>query len=51
VRDNLAKHNPLLVSWADLSEEARRLNVEAARALPTMLARAGYEPVRNAAII
>ena len=51
VRDNVAKHNPLLVAWADLSEDARRLNVEAARALPAMLARAGYEPVRNAAII
>jgi voltage-gated potassium channel Kch len=50
-RDNVAKHNPLLVAWADLSEDARRLNVEAARALPAMLARAGYEPVRNVAII
>jgi uncharacterized membrane protein len=51
VRDNVAKHNPLLVSWAELSEDARRLNIEAARALPAMLARAGYEPVRKAEII
>jgi voltage-gated potassium channel Kch len=51
VRDNVAKHNPLLVGWADLSADARRVNVDAARALPAMLARAGYEPVRNAPII
>lgn len=50
-RDNAAKHNPLLVAWSELSDDARRANVEAARALPAMLARAGYEPVRNAAII
>jgi hypothetical protein len=50
-RDNVAKHNPLLVAWSDLSDDARRQNVDAARALPAMLARAGYEPVRNAAII
>jgi uncharacterized membrane protein len=50
-RDNVAKHHPLLVAWSDLSDEARRMNVDAARALPAMLARAGYEPVRNAAII
>jgi hypothetical protein len=51
VRDNVAKHNPLLVEWSQLSDDARRMNVDAARALPAMLARAGYEPVRNAAII
>ena len=50
-RDNVAKQNPLLVAWDDLPDDARRLNVDAARALPKMLARAGYEPVRNAAII
>jgi hypothetical protein len=50
-RDNVAKHNPLLVAWSALTNDARRANVEAARALPAMLARAGYEPVRIAAII
>jgi hypothetical protein len=50
-RDNVAKHNPLLVAWSELSDDARRMNVDAARALPAMLARAGYEPVRNEAII
>jgi hypothetical protein len=50
-RDNAAKRNPLLVPWNELSDDARRLNVDAARALPAMLARAGYEPVRNTAII
>jgi RyR domain len=50
-RDNLAKHNPLLVAWSDVPDDARRMNVDAARALPAMLARAGYEPVRNATII
>jgi hypothetical protein len=51
VRDNVAKHNPLLVGWSDLSDDARRLNFAGARALPAMLARAGYEPVRKDAII
>jgi voltage-gated potassium channel Kch len=50
-RDNVAKHNPLLVAWSDLSDDARRFNIDAVRALPAMLARAGYEPVRSAAII
>jgi TrkA-N domain/RyR domain len=50
-RDNVAKHNPLLVAWGDLTDDARRFNVDATRALPKMLARAGYEPVRSAAII
>jgi uncharacterized membrane protein len=50
-RDNVAKHNPLLVAWSDLTDDARRFNVDAARAMPAMLARAGYEPVRSAAII
>jgi voltage-gated potassium channel Kch len=50
-RDNVAKHNPLLVGWSELTDDARRLNIDAARALPAMLARAGYEPVRKAAII
>jgi hypothetical protein len=50
-RDNAAKHNPLLVQWSELSDDARRMNVDAARALPAMLARAGYEPVRNATTI
>jgi hypothetical protein len=50
-RDNVAKHNPLLVAWNELSDDARRLNVDAARALPAMLARAGYEPMRKATII
>ena len=50
-RDNVAKHNPLLVEWNELSDDARRLNADAARALPAMLARAGYEPVRKATII
>ncbi len=50
-RDNVAKHNPLLVAWSDVPDDARRMNIDAARALPAMLARSGYEPVRNAAII
>jgi voltage-gated potassium channel Kch len=50
-RDNVAKHNPLLVAWDELSDDARRVNVDAARALPAMLARAGYEPERIAATI
>ena len=27
--DNVAKHNPLLVAWSELSDDARRLNVDA----------------------
>ena len=43
VRDDAAKRNPLLVDWADLPDEAKRYNLDAARALPALLARAGFE--------
>jgi len=45
-RDDQAKRNPLLVEWEALDEGARAANLESARALPVLLARAGFEPVR-----
>jgi len=45
-RDDQAKRNPLLVEWDALDEGARAANLESARALPVLLARAGFEPVR-----
>ena len=45
-RDNAGKKNPLLVPWAELAEGPRTTNIQAARALPMMLARAGFEPIR-----
>ena len=46
VRDDAAKKNPLLVPWTDVTDGTRASNLEAARALPMMLARAGFEPIR-----
>jgi voltage-gated potassium channel Kch len=45
-RDDAAKTNPLLVQWDDLPEQVRIANIESARALPGLLARAGFEPIR-----
>jgi hypothetical protein len=45
-RDDAAKTNPLLVDWHRLSDRARDDNVAAARALPALLARAGFEVAR-----
>lgn len=50
VRDNTLKHNPLLVPWEELPDDARTDNLASARALPEMLARAGFEPVRTGAV-
>jgi hypothetical protein len=46
-RDNELKRNPLLVPWEELPPDAKTSNVEAARALPGMLARAGFELVNR----
>jgi len=45
-RDDATKRNPLLVEWDLLADDVRTANLESARALPAMLARAGFEPVR-----
>ncbi|MCU1391224.1 MAG: RyR protein [Ilumatobacteraceae bacterium] len=45
-RDNDARKNPMLVPWEDLPDDARAMNVTSVRALPMMLARAGFEAVR-----
>jgi hypothetical protein len=45
VRDDQRKQNPLLVPWDELAEPAKESNRQAAQALPSMLARAGFEPV------
>jgi hypothetical protein len=47
VRDDVAKKNPLLVPWEELTDDARAANVDAVRGLPGMLARAGFEAVRR----
>lgn len=47
VRDDGTRRNPLLVEWRELDEHHRDANRAAVRALPTMLARAGFEIVRN----
>ncbi len=41
-RDDAARRNPLLVAWDELSDTDRLYNREAARALPSLLARAGF---------
>ena len=46
VRDDAAQHNPLLVDWQALPATARADNVAAARNLPGLLARAGFEITR-----
>ncbi|MCU1393423.1 MAG: RyR protein [Ilumatobacteraceae bacterium] len=45
-RDNAAKKNPMLVPWAELPDDVRDSNITSVRALPIMLARAGFEAVR-----
>ena len=45
-RDDAAKVNPMLVPWSELAADARLLNIVSVRALPMMLARAGFEAVR-----
>jgi hypothetical protein len=43
-RDDERKRNPLLRPWDELDDAAKESNRAAARALPAMLARAGFEP-------
>ncbi len=45
-RDDRAKRHPLLVAWPDLPDQAKRQNRQAITALPTVLARAGFEITR-----
>lgn len=45
-RDDRAKRHPLLVAWPDLPESAKHQNRQAITALPTVLARAGFEITR-----
>ena len=45
-RDDQTKRNPLLVEWESLDDNVRAANIESARALPVLLSRAGFEPVR-----
>ena len=45
-RDDQTKRNPLLVEWESLDDDVRAANIESARALPVLLSRAGFEPVR-----
>lgn len=47
VRDDAARQNPLLVDWSEVPDEARATNRRAAAALPALLARAGFELVRD----
>lgn len=46
-RDDAARHNPLLRHWEELDEADRARNHEAIAALPTILARAGFEIQRR----
>jgi hypothetical protein len=48
VRDDAKKENPLLRPWDELPEAARDQNRDGIRALPVMLARAGFEIVQIA---
>ena len=45
-RDDALKRNPLLVEWGQLSDDAKTYNRDAARSLPALLARAGFEVAR-----
>ena len=47
VRDNAARRNPLLKPFDALPAEVRDQNLQTARDLPELLARAGFEPVRR----
>jgi hypothetical protein len=40
---------PDLVPWERLSDEAREMNVQAVRRIPDMLARVGFQVLRNGA--
>ena len=42
-RDDAAMHNPLLVAWDDVPDEAKAYNRESINAMPARLARAGFE--------
>lgn len=46
-RDDEAKHNPLLVPWEQLPPEEQAVNVEEVKDLHLLLARAGFEAVRQ----
>ncbi len=46
-RDNQRKLNPMLVPWAELDGAGRSANLDSARALPGLLARAGFEIVAS----
>ena len=45
-RDDARKLNPLLVGWDELPDASKEFNRDAARQLPALLARAGFELVR-----
>lgn len=45
-RDDAAKLNPLLVGWTEAPDHAKAFNRDAIRAMPSMLARAGFELVK-----
>jgi hypothetical protein len=47
VRDDARKTNPLLVDWFELDRDAKENQRDSERALPSMLARAGFEPLRR----
>jgi hypothetical protein len=38
---------PDLVPWERLSDEARAMNIQAVRSIPDMLARVGFQVLRN----
>lgn len=50
VRDDVAKHNPLLLPWAELTEATRESNRASARGLQDLLARASFEVVAARAL-
>ena len=47
VRDDAKKINPLLVDWSELDRLAKANQRSSVRALPRLLARAGFEPARR----
>lgn len=46
-RDHERKTNPNIAPWSKISEEVKRYDREAVSAIPTHLAEAGYEVVRE----
>src|SRR5262249_36936064 len=48
VRDDVALLSPILVPWADLPDSERERNLNAAAAVPEMLAEAGFRITRQA---